>query len=70
MANYEDNRIIASQLDYAYPDADKNAVENVTMRVKKGALVYFMFKPPAKALFVHRVAEKTDKPDEGGNEDA
>ena len=36
MANYEDNRIIASSLTYAYPDADKNAVENVTMRVKKG----------------------------------
>ena len=36
MVNYEDNRIIASSLTYAYPDADKNAVENVTMRVKKG----------------------------------
>ena len=36
MANYEDNRIIASSLSYAYPDADKSAVENVTMRVKKG----------------------------------
>ena len=36
MANYEDNRIIASSLTYAYPDAEKNAVENVTMRVKKG----------------------------------
>ena len=38
--------------------------------IAAAALVYFMFKPPAKALFVHRVAEKTDKPDEGGNEDA
>ncbi|MBR5302536.1 MAG: energy-coupling factor transporter ATPase [Clostridia bacterium] len=36
LANYEDNRIIASSLTYAYPDADRNAVENVTMRVKKG----------------------------------
>ena len=36
MANYEENRIIASSLTYAYPDAEKNAVENVTMRVKKG----------------------------------
>ena len=33
------------------------------------ALVYFMFKPPAKKLFVHRVAENTTEPDEGGNED-
>lgn len=34
------------------------------------ALVYFMFKPPAKKLFVHRVAEDNIEPDEGGNEDA
>ena len=33
-------------------------------------LVYFMLKPPAKPLFVDRVAEDTTEPDEGGNEDA
>jgi phosphatidylglycerol:prolipoprotein diacylglycerol transferase len=33
-------------------------------------LVYFMLKPPAKRLFVDRVAEDTTEPDEGGNEDA
>ena len=33
-------------------------------------LVYFMIKPPAKPLFVSRVAEDTTEPDEGGNEDA
>ena len=36
MANHEENRIITSSLTYAYPDAKKNAVENVTMRVKNG----------------------------------
>ncbi len=34
--NQEENRIIASTLSYAYPDAKKNAVSGVTMRVKKG----------------------------------
>ena len=33
-------------------------------------LAYFAIKPPAKKLFVHRVAEETTKPTEGGNEDA
>ena len=33
-------------------------------------LVYFILKPPAKRLFVDRVAENTTEPDEGGNEDA
>ena len=33
-------------------------------------LAYFMIKPPAKKLFVHRVAEETTEPTEGGNEDA
>ena len=33
-------------------------------------LAYFVIKPPAKKLFVHRVAEETTKPTEGGNEDA
>ena len=32
-------------------------------------LVYFMFKPPVKKLFAHRVAEDTTETDEGGNED-
>jgi len=36
LAKQEENRIIASSLCYAYPDADKNAVSNVTMRVKNG----------------------------------
>ncbi len=36
MANQDENRIIASGLCYAYPEAQKNAVENVSMRVKKG----------------------------------
>lgn len=36
MAKQEENRIIASSLCYAYPDADKNAVNNVTMRVRNG----------------------------------
>ena len=36
MAKQEENRIIASGLCYAYPDADKNAVNNVTMRVRNG----------------------------------
>ena len=36
MANYEENRIITSNLAYAYPDAEVNAVDGVTMRVKNG----------------------------------
>ena len=36
MVNQEENRIIASNLDYAYPEADRNAVDGVSMRVKKG----------------------------------
>ncbi|MBP3657119.1 MAG: energy-coupling factor transporter ATPase [Clostridia bacterium] len=30
------NRIVASHLSYAYPEADRNAVEDVSVRVKKG----------------------------------
>ena len=33
-------------------------------------LAYFVIKPPAKKLFVHRAAEETTEPTEGGNEDA
>ena len=33
-------------------------------------LIYFILKPPAKRLFVDRVAENTTEIDEGGNEDA
>ena len=36
MANQTENRIIADGLVYAYPEAQKNAVDNVSMRVKKG----------------------------------
>ena len=36
MANYEENRIITGNLSYAYPDAQQNAVDGVTMRVKNG----------------------------------
>ncbi|MBR3796852.1 MAG: energy-coupling factor transporter ATPase [Clostridia bacterium] len=37
MQNKQDeNRIIASSLTYTYPEAAKNAVDGVTMRVKKG----------------------------------
>ena len=36
LAKQEENRIITSNLSYAYPDAKKNAVEGVTMRVKNG----------------------------------
>ena len=36
MAKQEENRIIASNLSFAYPEAQKRAVENVSMRVKKG----------------------------------
>ena len=36
MANMDENRIIAGNLSYAYPEANKNAVNNVSMRVKKG----------------------------------
>ena len=32
----EENRIIASGLSYAYPEAERNAVQDVSMRVKKG----------------------------------
>ena len=32
----EENRIIASDLTYAYPEAEKNAVDGVSMRVKRG----------------------------------
>ena len=36
MVNQEENRIIVSNLAYAYPEADRNAVDGVSMRVKKG----------------------------------
>ena len=36
MDNQQENRIIASGLTYAYPEAQRNAVEDVSMRVKKG----------------------------------
>ena len=36
MANQTENRIVADGLTYAYPEAQKNAVDNVSMRVKKG----------------------------------
>ncbi len=36
LADMNKNRIIASNLAYAYPDATKNAVDGVTMRVKNG----------------------------------
>lgn len=36
MTNVEENRIIASNLCYCYPEAQKNAVDDVSMRVKKG----------------------------------
>ena len=36
MANLEENRIIASNLVYTYPEAKKNAVDDVSMRVKRG----------------------------------
>ena len=36
MSNLKDNRIITSELCYAYPEAEKNAVDHVNMRVKKG----------------------------------
>ena len=36
MANQDENRIIASHLCYAYPEAEKFAVEDVSMRVKRG----------------------------------
>ena len=34
--NQEENRIVASGLTFAYPEAQVNAVDNVSMRVKKG----------------------------------
>ena len=36
MSNLKDNRIITSELCYAYPEAEKNAVDHVNMRVKNG----------------------------------
>lgn len=36
VTNVEENRIIASNLCYRYPEAEKNAVDEVSMRVKKG----------------------------------
>ena len=36
MTHPDENRIIASSLVYAYPDAQKNAVDDVSMRVKSG----------------------------------
>ncbi|HIS95994.1 MAG TPA: energy-coupling factor transporter ATPase [Candidatus Ventricola gallistercoris] len=36
LANLEENRIIASNLVYTYPEAKKNAVDDVSMRVKRG----------------------------------
>ena len=36
MGKQDENRIIASGLSYAYPEAQVNAVDNVSMRVKKG----------------------------------
>ena len=36
VSNLKDNRIITSELCYAYPEAEKNAVDHVNMRVKKG----------------------------------
>ena len=36
MVNQDENRIITSDLVYAYPEAQKNAVDGVSMRVKRG----------------------------------
>ena len=36
MTSLDENRIIASDLCYAYPEAEKRAVDRVSMRVKKG----------------------------------
>ena len=36
VTNVEENRIIAGNLCYCYPEAQKNAVDDVSMRVKKG----------------------------------
>ena len=36
MGKQDENRSIASSLTYAYPEAQVNAVDNVSMRVKKG----------------------------------
>ncbi len=38
--------------------------------IAAAVLVWFILKPPAKKLFVHRVAEHISETDEGGNEDA
>ena len=50
------------------------ALAAVSFLVAAAALVYFMFKPPVKPLFVHRAAENTEIPEttecnEGGTED-
>ena len=44
------------------------ALAAVSCILAAAVLVYFMLKPPAKPLFVHRVAENTDDT-EGGTED-
>ena len=36
MPNDTENRIIANSLSYAYPEAEKNAVDDVSMRVRRG----------------------------------
>ena len=50
------------------------ALAAVSFLLAAAALVYFMFKPPVKPLFVHRAAENTEIPEttecnEGGTED-
>ena len=42
----------------------------VSCLIAAAVLAYFIIKPPAKTLFVHRVAEQETETDEGGNEDA
>ena len=42
----------------------------VSCLIAAAVLVYFMFKPPVKKLYVHQVAEDSTDNDEGGNEDA
>ena len=42
----------------------------VSCLIAAAVLVYFVFKPPVKKLYVHRVAEDNTDTDEGGNEDA
>ena len=36
MTSLDENRIIASDLCYTYPEAERRAVDRVSMRVKKG----------------------------------